>query len=109
MRRLTCLPSPSPHQALTLDPSSPYNIHFPVRRGRMNIHPGPGGSLTAVVADLRTIWLHCIERLLGIPRADLEVRECTMTASGVGGGVGWGGDMVSALVFLISLYAHRQC
>ena len=62
-------------QALTLDPSSPYNIHCPVRRGRLNLHPGPGGSLTAVVADLRLIWLHCIERLLGIERADLEVGQ----------------------------------
>ncbi|XP_043236249.1 actin-related protein 8-like [Amphibalanus amphitrite] len=65
-------------QALTLDPSGPYNIHFPVRRGRLNVHPGPGGSLTAVMADLYTIWLHCIERLLGIQRAALETYRAVL-------------------------------
>ncbi|XP_037078892.1 actin-related protein 8-like [Pollicipes pollicipes] len=59
-------------QVLTLDPSCPYNVHFPMRRGRLNLHSGPGGSRSSVMADLEVIWLHCIERLLGITRAELE-------------------------------------
>lgn len=44
-----------------------------MRRGRLNIHDGPGGSLTAVLADLETIWGHVLQEHLEIPIKDLKV------------------------------------
>lgn len=39
------------------------------------MHSGPGGSLTAVLADLETIWGHIIQKQLDIPLKDLKVGE----------------------------------
>ena len=49
-----------------------YNLHFPIRRGRLNIHDGVGGSPTAVLADLAAIWSYAIETGLGVPLSLLE-------------------------------------
>ena len=38
---------------------------------RMGKKKFPGGSQTAILADLETIWLHAIENLLKIPKSDL--------------------------------------
>lgn len=59
---------------LSLDPEeeSNFNIHFPYRRGELNIHSGPGGSLTAVMADLKTIWEYVLTVKLDIPLRDLK-------------------------------------
>ncbi|KAJ8935422.1 hypothetical protein NQ314_012842 [Rhamnusium bicolor] len=46
---------------LRLDPNELFNIHFPYKRGDFNIHGGPGGSMTAVLADLETIWTYVLE------------------------------------------------
>lgn len=62
-------------QALYVNPSDCYNIHWPIVRGQLNVHPGPGGSLTAVLADLETIWSHVIQKHLEIPLKDLKVGE----------------------------------
>jgi len=37
-----------------------FNIQFPYRRRELNIHSGPGGSITAIIADLKTIWEHVL-------------------------------------------------
>lgn len=44
-------------------------------RGQLNVHSGPGGSLTAVLAELETIWGHVIQKQLDIPLKDLKVEE----------------------------------
>lgn len=62
-------------QALYVNPTDCYNIHWPVVRGQLNVHAGPGGSLTAVLADLETIWSHVIQKHLEIPLKDLKVGE----------------------------------
>lgn len=49
-----------------------FNVHFPYRRGDFNIHPGPGGSMTAILADLETIWLHVLQTHLNIEQKDLK-------------------------------------
>lgn len=49
-----------------LDPVG-YNIHFPIRRGQLNIHEGIGGSLFNVLDHLQAIWEYAIEHKLGIP------------------------------------------
>ena len=49
-----------------------YNLHFPIRRGRLNVHNGVGGSPTAVLADMAAIWTHAIVTGLGVPLTTLE-------------------------------------
>ncbi|GAA6220078.1 actin-related protein 8 [Lates japonicus] len=65
-------------EALYVNPSDCYNIHWPIVRGQLNVHPGPGGSLTAVLADLETIWSHVIQKHLEIPLKDLKYYRCIL-------------------------------
>lgn len=57
---------------MRLNPLEDFNVHFPFRRGDFNIHSGPGGSLTAVLADLETIWLYMLETHFSIKQSDLK-------------------------------------
>uniref|UniRef100_A0A671YWC8 Actin related protein 8 n=1 Tax=Sparus aurata TaxID=8175 RepID=A0A671YWC8_SPAAU len=65
-------------EALYVNPSDCYNIHWPVVRGQLNVHAGPGGSLTAVLADLEAIWGHVIQKQLDIPLKDLKYYRCIL-------------------------------
>lgn len=65
-------------EVLYLNPSDCYNIHWPVVRGQLNTHTGPGGSLTAVLADLEAIWSHVIQKQLEIPLKDLKYYRCIL-------------------------------
>uniref|UniRef100_H3D395 Actin-related protein 8 n=1 Tax=Tetraodon nigroviridis TaxID=99883 RepID=H3D395_TETNG len=65
-------------EALYVNPSDCYNIHWPIVRGQLNLHTGPGGSLTAVLADLETIWGHIIQKQLDIPLKDLKYYRCIL-------------------------------
>ena len=49
-----------------------------MRRGRLNIHPGVGGSLSAIVQDLEDLWGEAIEEHLDIPLKDLKVAICSL-------------------------------
>ena len=62
-------------QVLYAHPAEHFNVHFPFRHGDLNIHSGIGGSLSSVLADLETIWGHCIVNLLEIPRSELKVNS----------------------------------
>ena len=55
---------------LDLHPDAPYNIHFPFKRGDINVHDDVGGSKTAILANLEAIWTYAVENHLGIPRRD---------------------------------------
>lgn len=59
-------------EALYIKPGSGYSTHWPMRRGRLNIHDGPGGTLSAVMADIETIWGKALETYLDIPLKDLK-------------------------------------
>ncbi len=75
---LTCGNTPlsvSADQALYVNPTDCYSIHRPICRGYLNTHSGPGGSLSATLADLETIWSHAVQKLLEIPLKDLKVHE----------------------------------
>ncbi|XP_019728685.1 actin-related protein 8 [Hippocampus comes] len=65
-------------EALYVKPTDCYNIHWPIVRGQLNVHVGPGGSLTAVLADLETIWSHVIQKNLEIPLKDLKYYRCIL-------------------------------
>lgn len=41
---------------LSLNPNGSFNMHFPMRRGELNVHSGVGGSLSSVLVDLQDIW-----------------------------------------------------
>lgn len=79
---LACLLSLFHHfsimQALYVNLSDSYNIHWPIVRGQLNLHSSPGGSLTAVLADLETIWSNVIQKHLDIPLKDLKVGETSV-------------------------------
>ena len=45
-----------------IPPFFPYNIHFPFRRGDLNLHPGVGGSLSSVLLDLQVIQNHRLQK-----------------------------------------------
>ncbi|XP_015184816.1 PREDICTED: actin-related protein 8 [Polistes dominula] len=57
---------------LSLNPDDHFNIHFPYKRGELNVHSGPGGSLKAVMADLKTIWEYVLTDKMNIPLRDLK-------------------------------------
>uniref|UniRef100_A0A7N8WYD6 Actin related protein 8 n=1 Tax=Mastacembelus armatus TaxID=205130 RepID=A0A7N8WYD6_9TELE len=65
-------------ETLYVNPSDCYNIHWPIVRGQLNVHAGPGGSLTAVLADLETIWSSVIQKHLEIPLKDLKYYRCIL-------------------------------
>ncbi|XP_065363772.1 actin-related protein 8 [Calliphora vicina] len=48
-----------------------YNIHFPMKRGELNLHSNIGGSLTSVLSDLESIWSYAIHERMEIPRKSL--------------------------------------
>ena len=73
MSYLTCILLTS--QAFYLGPNEPYDLRWPIRRGKLNLHSGPGGSLTSVLQDLCDLWSTAIQKYLDIPIKDLKVSE----------------------------------
>ncbi|XP_054715778.1 actin-related protein 8-like [Uloborus diversus] len=59
-------------EVLYLKPEENFNIHWPIRRGQLNVHSGIGGSLRSVLSDLETIWGTVIHKYLEIPVKDLK-------------------------------------
>lgn len=58
---------------LRLDPNSKlWNLHFPIRRGEFNLHAEVGGSMTACLEDLKTIWEYAIVNYLEVDLKDLK-------------------------------------
>lgn len=53
-------------EILDINPAGEFNVHFPIRRGELNVHAGVGGSLTAVLADLQEIWEYVLQCKMGI-------------------------------------------
>ena len=45
-----------------IPPLLPYNIHFPFRRGDLNLHSGVGGSLSSVLLDLQVSQNHTFKK-----------------------------------------------
>lgn len=64
--------------AMKLSPNGDFNLHFPIRRGDFNLHGGVGGSTSAVLADLQTIWEHVLRRNLKIPLSDLYMYKAVL-------------------------------
>ena len=60
-------------QALWISPREPYELHWPVRRGRPVSSRGHV-SKESVLADLESLWAAAIKEKLGIEQADFKVR-----------------------------------
>lgn len=58
-------------QALYIDEEDCYDLYWPVVKGRLNVHDGPHGSLTAVLSDLEVLWSEAIQTFLHIQKTDL--------------------------------------
>lgn len=63
---------------LRLDPKQEFNIHFPYKKGELNVHSGPGGSITSIMADLETIWTYILETNFQISREDLKHHKAVL-------------------------------
>ncbi|CAB3385566.1 Hypothetical predicted protein [Cloeon dipterum] len=83
-------------EVLKIHPDANYNIHYPIRRGLLNLHPGVGGSLTAVLHDLEAIWSYAIERKLRIQRKHLAVYKAVLVIPDI-----YNRKHISALVNLL--------
>ncbi|XP_075154874.1 actin-related protein 8 [Haematobia irritans] len=60
-----------------------YNVHFPMRRGDLNVHTNLGGSLSSVLSDLETIWAYVIEDRMSISRNSLEQYGAVLVISDI--------------------------
>ncbi|XP_041378504.1 actin-related protein 8-like isoform X2 [Gigantopelta aegis] len=58
--------------ALLIHPSSNYSLHWPIRRGHLNVHSGSNETLNSVLADLEVIWQTVIETHLNIPQKNFQ-------------------------------------
>ena len=58
---------------MMVSPREPYDMHWPVRRGSLNVHSGVGGSMSAILQDLEDIWSTVLHIYLNIPRTDIKV------------------------------------
>ncbi|KFM64441.1 Actin-related protein 8, partial [Stegodyphus mimosarum] len=65
-------------EVLYLQPGENFNVHWPIRRGQLNLHPGVGGSLSSVLADLEAIWSTAIQKYLDIPLKDLKLYRAVL-------------------------------
>ncbi|XP_018330352.1 actin-related protein 8 isoform X2 [Agrilus planipennis] len=68
---------------LRINSHEDYNIHFPYRRGDFNIHSGPGGSMTAVLADLETIWSYVLETNFNIDKKSFRLYKAVLVVPDV--------------------------
>jgi len=59
-------------EALYIPASQRYRLSWPMRRGHLNIHGDPGGTLTSVLADIELIWSHVLQDHMEIPLKDLK-------------------------------------
>lgn len=66
------------NDVLRVNPDEKFNIHFPFKRGDFNIHSGPGGSMTSVLADLETIWTYLLETHFQINRKSFKYHRAVL-------------------------------
>ncbi|XP_055383473.1 actin-related protein 8 isoform X2 [Condylostylus longicornis] len=60
-----------------------YNLHFPFRKGDLNLHGNVGGSLSAVLADLQAIWEYALSEKMNIKLSDLSQYKAVLVVSDI--------------------------
>lgn len=64
---------------LRLSPASgDFNIHFPIRRGDLNIHNNVGGSITATLEQIRCIWEYSVKNFLDVTAEELRNHKAVL-------------------------------
>jgi len=66
-----------------LPSDAPYNVHFPIQRGEINLNGAVSGSQTAILSDLECIWRHAIETELGIAPTDFGLYRVVLVIPAV--------------------------
>uniref|UniRef100_A0A034W7G6 Actin-related protein 8 n=1 Tax=Bactrocera dorsalis TaxID=27457 RepID=A0A034W7G6_BACDO len=60
-----------------------YNVHFPIRRGELNLHKGVGGSMAAIISSMEIIWLYALKSHLNIMADALPHYSAVLVVSDV--------------------------
>ncbi|KAH8354841.1 hypothetical protein KR084_011730, partial [Drosophila pseudotakahashii] len=60
-----------------------YDIHFPMKRGELNVHKEKGGSLQASLQHLERIWSYALEARLKIPLRELGTHCAVLVVNDV--------------------------
>ncbi|KAH8420235.1 hypothetical protein KR009_007941, partial [Drosophila setifemur] len=60
-----------------------YDIHFPIKRGELNVHKEKGGSLQATLQHLERIWAYALEVRLKIPLRELGTHCAVLVVNDV--------------------------
>ncbi|ALC49328.1 Arp8 [Drosophila busckii] len=68
---------------LNASAASYYDVHFPMRRGELNVHNGRGGSLQATLSHMERIWSYALERRIGIPLRELATHSAVLVVNDV--------------------------
>lgn len=63
---------------MRLDPDGEFNLHFPFKRGDLNLHSDIGGSMTSIMTDLQEIWGHVLANQLKINLNDLHLYKAVL-------------------------------
>lgn len=70
-------------EVLWLNPSGEFNVHYPVRRGELNLHKGIGGSMSGVMCDLQDIWEFVLRHKLRIDLKQLKQYKAVLVISDI--------------------------
>lgn len=68
---------------LWLNPYGEFNLHFPIKRGELNLHKHVGGSMPGVMADLQDIWEHVLTQRLRIDLKQLKQFKAVLVISDI--------------------------
>lgn len=68
---------------LRLNPHEKFNVHFPVRRGELNVHQYAGGTLTATLEHIKCIWEFAIKNFLDINLKELNEYKAVLIISDI--------------------------
>lgn len=66
---------------LRLNPNGDFNIHFPIRRGELNLHNNVGGTETATIDHIKTIWEFAIKNFLDVNLKELNKYRAVLIIS----------------------------
>lgn len=64
--------------ALYADKNDCYELHWPIAKGRLNIHGKVHGSISVVLSDIEHLWKKAIESFLKISPQDLRKYKCVL-------------------------------
>lgn len=70
-------------EVLWLNPAGEFNVHYPIRRGELNLHKDVGGSMSGVMCDLQDIWEYVLRHRLRIDLKQLKQYKAVLVISDI--------------------------